>query len=260
MNGKVLEGRVAIITGSSRGIGREIALKFAEKGVKTVVTYHNSKEKGEEVAYKIIANGGEALLIQVDVSRYEDVQQMVKKTIEKFGKIDILVNNAAISGPVCPFYSISLEDWDNTIRTNLSSVFYCCKEVVPHMINQKYGRIINVSSKGGISGYPYTGVYNATKAAIVNLTKTLSNEISSFGVTVNCILPGLVWTDMAYSGLSKIGEIIGKSTEEMKNDFINKNALKRLIESSEIAEVVLFLSSPYSSCITGETIDLSGGG
>lgn len=255
-----LQNKVAIITGSSRGIGRAIALRFADEGAKTIVTYCKSKNQGRAVYDEIAVKGGETFLVKVDISDFESVRQMVKKTIDTYGRIDILVNNAGVAGSVGPLHTTSLEDWKKTFEVNLNGVFYCCREVVPHMIEQKFGRIINFSSKGGLSSHPLTGPYNATKAAILNLTRTLSAEIAYHGITVNCIIPGLINTDMAREGIAKIADLMGTSPDQMYDGIIKRNHFKRGIEIREVVEAVLFLASERSSGITSESIDISGGG
>ncbi|MDE5422035.1 SDR family oxidoreductase [Ancylomarina sp. DW003] len=254
-----LLNKVALVTGSNKGIGKAIAFKLAEEGAKIIVAARNEKE-ASDVVNLIIGKGGEAVYVNVDISDYDSVKNMVNQAIEIYGKIDILVNNAGVSGDPKLLHDISLDEWDNTFNINLKGTFLCFKEVVPFMIKQKWGRIINISSMGGIESPPFTGAYNASKAAIISLTKNQSFELARFGITANCVAPGLVETDLSKDGLGKMAKVMHTSSEEIIKTFISRTPIQRLIDSEEIANAVSFLASPASGAITGETIKVAGGG
>lgn len=251
--------KIAVVTGGTRGIGKAITEKLVKEGVFVVVAAQN-EALGKSIVSEINTTKELSEFIQTDISDYNSVEKLFKKVVEKYKKIDILINNAAISGTVGLLHTLSTEEFERTIKTNLFGTFYCCKEVLPIMIQQNYGRIVNFASKGGLSSHPFTGSYNASKAGILNLTKTLSAENAKYNITINCIMPGLIWTDMAKDGIEKIGNLIGKSAEEIKQENINKSPFKRLTTEKEVADVVAFIVSEEASSITGDLIDLSGGG
>jgi acetoacetyl-CoA reductase/3-oxoacyl-[acyl-carrier protein] reductase len=243
-----LKGKVGVITGASRGIGRSIALKVAEKGAEVVVAYNKQKDNAEIVMNTVRSLDGKAISCQVDIAKRNSIKNLVKNTIASFGKIDILVNNAAIAQKKS-FESITAEDWDNMMAINLRGPFILCQEVIPKMIEQGWGRIINICSIGGQWGGFNQVHYAAAKAGLINLTKSLARIYSKHGITVNAVSPGLVSTDMTKNNLNID---IGKK----KFDDI---PIGRIATPEEIASVVAFLCSDEASYITGQTINVNGG-
>jgi len=240
-----LQNKVALITGSSRGMGKAIALLFAKEGAKVVVNYKDSKEKADEVVNEIVRLGSEAIALQADISNEEQVINMIDKAVKKFGSIDILVNNAGIVFDI-PWSEKTVEQWQQTLGTNLIGMFLVCKYAVPH-INEG-GRIINTSSTNGIySTYQDSMDYDASKAGVISITRSLAKELAPT-ILVNSIAPGWVDTDMN-KYLPK--EVVESETENIW--------LKRMGKPEEIANVALFLASGDSSFITGSTIVVDGG-
>lgn len=242
-----LNGKVALVTGASRGIGREIALELAREGADVVVNYAGSEAKAKEVVQEIIAMGRKSFSIQANISSSEDVQKMVDETIQQFGKLDILVNNAGITRDQL-LMRMKESDWDDVMNTNLKGVFLCTKAVTRQMMKQRSGRIINISSIVGFSGNAGQANYVAAKSGIIGLTKTAARELAARGITVNAVAPGYIATDMTE-----------QLPEEVKAEMLKQIPLARIGEPKEIAKVVSFLASDDSSYITGQTIHVNGG-
>jgi 3-oxoacyl-[acyl-carrier protein] reductase len=242
-----LEGKVALVTGASRGIGREIALELAREGASVAVNYAGSEAKALEVVDEIKAMGRDAFAIQADVSNSESVTDMVKATIERFSKIDILVNNAGITKDNL-LMRMKESEWDDVININLKGVFLCTKAVTRQMMKQRSGRIINISSIVGVSGNPGQANYVAAKSGVIGLTKTTAKELSSRGITVNAIAPGFITTDMT-----------DKLNEDVKTEMLKQIPLARFGEPKDIARTVIFLASEDSAYMTGQTLHVDGG-
>lgn len=243
----MLTGKVALVTGASRGIGRAIAIELAKAGAKVAVNYAGNESKAKEVVDLIKENGGEAFAIQADVANAESVEVMVKEVIATFGALDILVNNAGITRDNL-LMRMKEEDWDAVINTNLKGVFLCTKAVTRQMMKQKKGRIINIASIVGVCGNPGQANYVAAKAGVIGLTKTTAKELASRNITVNAIAPGFITTDMT-----------DELPEEAKNEMLKQIPLGRFGDPADIAHVVRFLASDDSSYITGQTIHVDGG-
>jgi 3-oxoacyl-[acyl-carrier protein] reductase len=242
-----LEGKTAIVTGASRGIGREIALALAEAGANIVVNYSGSKERAEDVARQITDMGREAVAYQCDVSNADSVQNMVKETIGRFGRIDILVNNAGITKDNL-LMRMKEDEWDAVIDTNLKGVFLCTKAVTRQMMKQKAGRIINIASIVGVIGNPGQANYVAAKAGVIGLTKSAARELASRNITVNAIAPGFITTDMT-----------DELPEDIRESMLKQIPLAKFGEPKHIAKTVLFLASDDAEYITGQTIRVDGG-
>jgi 3-oxoacyl-[acyl-carrier protein] reductase len=242
-----LEGKVALVTGASRGIGREIALELAKQGANVAVNYAGSEEKANEVVDEIKAIGKEAFSVKCDVSNSEEVAAMVKETVDRFGKLDILVNNAGITKDNL-LMRMKEEEWDDVININLKGVFLCTKAVTRQMMKQRVGRIINITSVVGVSGNPGQANYVAAKSGVIGLTKTTAKELASRNITVNAIAPGFITTDMT-----------DKLSEEVKSEMLKQIPLARLGEPKDIAKMTAFLASDDSSYITGQTLHINGG-
>ncbi|MBV7503768.1 3-oxoacyl-[acyl-carrier-protein] reductase [Bacillus sp. sid0103] len=242
-----LDGKAALVTGASRGIGREIALELARQGANVAVNYSGSEAKANEVVDGIKALGREAFSVKCDVSNSEEVAAMVKGTIDNFGKIDILVNNAGITKDNL-LMRMKEEEWDDVININLKGVFLCTKAVTRQMMKQRAGRIINIASIVGVSGNPGQANYVAAKAGVIGLTKTTAKELASRNITVNAIAPGFITTDMT-----------DKLTEEVKTEMLKQIPLARLGEPKDIAKITAFIASDDSAYMTGQTLHIDGG-
>ena len=242
-----LEGKSVIVTGASRGIGKEIALYLANEGAKVAVNYSGSKEKAEAVVAEIQSLGGEAFAVQANVDQAEDVQQLVAQTLEKFGSIDVLVNNAGITRDNL-LMRMKEQEWDDVLNTNLKGVFLCTKAVTRQMMKQRKGRIINITSIVGVSGNPGQANYVAAKAGVIGLTKTSAIELASRNITVNAVAPGFITTDMTDA-----------LPEEVKTQMLGQIPLAKFGQPEDIAKAVAFLASEDASYITGQTIHVNGG-
>ncbi|MFD3155424.1 3-oxoacyl-[acyl-carrier-protein] reductase [Haloimpatiens sp. FM7330] len=243
----MLKEKVAIVTGASRGIGRAIALKLAEKGANIVVNYRNNKEMADELVAEIEAKGVKALAIKSDISKFEDAENMIKQAVKEFGSIDILVNNAGITKDTL-ILRMKEEDFDRVIEVNLKGAFNCIKHASKIMMKQRCGRIINMSSVVGIVGNAGQINYAAAKAGIIGMTKSAAKELASRGITVNAVAPGFIRTDMT--------EVL---SDKVKEEALKSIPLKRMGETSDIANVVAFLASEEGSYITGQVINVDGG-
>jgi len=241
------DGKSAIVTGASRGIGREIALLLAKEGARVAVNYSGSKDKADDVVKLITESGGEAFAIQADVSDADGVKNMVDKTMEMFGSIDILVNNAGITRDNL-LMRMKEDEWDDVIDINLKGVFLCTKGVTRQMMRQRAGRIVNVASIVGVSGNPGQANYVAAKAGVIGFTKTAAKELATRNINVNAVAPGFITTDMT-DALS----------EEVKSQMLAVIPLGKLGKPEDVARTVLFLLSEDANYITGQTIHVDGG-
>lgn len=242
-----LEGKNVLVTGASRGIGREIVLELARQGANVAVNYAGSEKSANEVVDEIKALGGQSFAVQANVADNEAVAAMTKQVVDQFGSLDILVNNAGITRDNL-LMRMKEEDWDAVIDTNLKGVFLCTKAVTRQMMKQRSGRIINIASIVGVSGNPGQANYVAAKAGVIGLTKTTAKELASRGITVNAIAPGFITTDMT-----------DKLSEEVRTEMLKQIPLARLGDPEDIAKVVVFLASDDSRYMTGQTLHVDGG-
>lgn len=242
-----LKGKVALVTGASRGIGRAIAIELAKQGANVVVNFAGNREKAEQVVNSVKEYGVEAIAIKANVASADEVAQMVKQTVEAFGSLDILINNAGITKDGL-IMRMKEEDWDAVIDINLKGVFNCSKAVTRQMMKQRFGRIVNISSVVGVLGNAGQANYVAAKAGVIGLTKTLSRELANRNINVNAVAPGFIETDMT-----------GGLPEELKQSLLQQIPLARLGKAEEIASVVGFLVSENASYMTGQTLHVDGG-
>jgi len=244
-----LEGKKALITGGSRGIGRATALLFAKAGSDVAINYVNHKEAAKEVGEQIRKIRKECMVFKSDISKKDNVESMVRKIIEKWGRIDILINNAGI-WTYGEMGNMNENLWMETMRVNLNSVFYCCNAVVPFMKERKRGWIINVSSTAGVRGEAFHSHYAASKGALISLTKSLAVELASYNIHVNCVAPGWVDTDMN-------NEVF--KDKEFKKKVEMSIPLQRIPDAEDIAGPILFLVSDLACHINGEVLNVNGG-
>lgn len=243
----MLKGKCAIVTGAAKGIGKSIALKLASLGANIVLNYRSSEKEAAEVADEIKELGVEVLTVKADISKLDEVEGLVKAAKEKFGSVDIMVNNAGITKDTL-ILRMKEEDFDSVIDVNLKGVFNCMKAITPIMVRQKQGKIISISSVVGIAGNAGQVNYSASKAGIIGMTKSLAKELGSRGINVNAVAPGFIETDMT----STLGDKVKEEAE--------KNIpLKRFGKAEDVAECVAFLASGASDYITGQVIQVDGG-
>lgn len=245
-----MKNKVAIITGAAQGIGKAIALRLGSSGANVVVSDLNS-QKGEAVAGEIRNDGGKAIFIQTDVSDENSTRELAKGAVNEFGRIDILVNCAAIISTIKmkPFLEIAKDEWDRVMAINLGGVFLCCKAVVPQMQKQQQGRIINISSATVFAGRPNYLHYVTSKAGIIGLTRALAKEAGEYGITVNAVAPGSTITEVARETVAP----------ERAKQMINNRCIKREQVPEDIIGAVLFLASDENGFMTGQTLVIDGG-
>ncbi len=242
-----LNNKTVLVTGGSRGIGSEICLAFASVGANVVINYNSSSQKAEEVLEKVRKFNVRAITLKGDVSKFSDCEDMVKKVIEEFGSIDILVNNSGITKDNL-MLRMNEDDFDKVIDVNLKGTWNMCKSVTRPMLKQRSGVILNITSVVALIGNPGQSNYVASKAGIIGLTKTLAKEFGSRGIRVNAIAPGFIKTDMTES-----------LPDEIKESYLKQIPLNRLGEAEDVANLCVFLASDKANYITGQTISVNGG-
>ncbi len=243
----MLKGKVALVTGASRGIGKAIALGLAENGAAVAVNYSSSESSALEVAEIIRKNGGKAEIFKARVNEEAEVEEMFSAVEKKLGPVDILVNNAGITKDNL-LMRMKTEEWDMVIDVNLKGAFLCTRRAVKGMMKNRYGKIINISSVVGFSGNAGQFNYSATKAGVIGMTKSAALECASRGIRVNAVAPGFIETDMTAS-----------ISDDMKAAYMEKIPLKSLGKPEDIANAVIYLASPLSDYMTGQTLHLNGG-
>ena len=243
----VFEGKIAIITGSGKGIGKEIALELAKGGAKCVINYASSAAGAEQTVNQIKEMGGDAYAYKCDVSDYAEVEKMIADVLEHYGRIDILVNNAGITKDNL-MLKMTEEDFEAVIDINLKGAFNCMKAVTKPMMKQRYGRIINITSIVGVIGNAGQVNYSASKAGMIGMTKSAARELASRNITVNAVAPGFIQTDMT--------DVL---SDAVKEQLLNQIPMKKLGQTSDIANAVCFLADEKASYITGQVLNVNGG-
>ena len=246
MKMKILEGKVAIITGSSRGIGRVVAEQLADLGANVVINYSSNRQKADEVVEGILKKRGKAVAIHADLSKLSDVKELFTKTIAEFGKVDILINNAGLM-ITKPLSDVTEDDFDKQFAVNVKGTFFACQQALKHMENN--GRIVNFSTSVAGQMFPTYSVYAGTKGAVEQFTRQLAKEFGSKQITINAVAPGPVNTE-----LFKLGK-----TEQQIDAMKKMNAFGRIGEPEDIANVIEFLVSDKSQWVTGQTLRVNGG-
>lgn len=243
----MLEGKIAVVTGAGRGIGREIALTLAAKGATVVVNYNGSAARAEEVVKEIEAAGGKAEAVWCNISDFEKSAELMEHVIQQYGRVDILVNNAGITRDGL-LMKMSEEDFDAVIATNLKGAFNCTHHVARQMVKQRSGRIISISSVSGVLGNAGQANYSASKAGLIGFTKAVAREMASRGITVNAVAPGFIDTEMT--------QVL---SDKVKENAIGQIPMKRFGTTKDIANTVAFLASDEAGYITGQVISVDGG-
>jgi 3-oxoacyl-[acyl-carrier protein] reductase len=244
---KLLEGKVAVVTGASRGIGRAIALELANRGAQVVVNYNRSTDAAAAVVAAIEAEEGQATAVQADVSDFSQARALIQAAVKAYGRLDVLVNNAGVTRDQL-ILMMKEDDWDTVVRVNLKSMFNTCKAAARVMLRQRYGRIVNISSVSGIAGQGGQTNYSAAKAGVIGFTKSLAKELGPRQVTVNVVAPGLIPTDLT-----------ADLAEELCQKAIDLTPLGRLGRAEEVAYAVAFLASDEAAFITGAVLPVDGG-
>ncbi|HBF43166.1 MAG TPA: 3-oxoacyl-ACP reductase [Desulfobacteraceae bacterium] len=244
-----LKGKIALVTGSSRGVGRAVALGFAKDGAKVVVNYTSNEKAANEAVNKIQAMGSEAVSVRADVAQKTDAERLVETTIKTFGRIDILVNNAGFTRPAM-MINMTEEQWDQVVDIHLKGAFLCSQAAGRQMKEQNYGKIINVTSVAGLVGTVGQINYSAAKGGIISMTKSIARELARYNICANVISLGIVATDMT----KKI-----RSDEKLKDIYMNRILLRRFAEPDDISPAFVFLASDDSNYITGQLLSVDGG-
>lgn len=253
-----LDNKIAIVTGGGNGIGKAIALRLALAGADVTVVGPNMEELAE-TSDAVRKLGRRSSGLCVDVSQEPQVAAMTESVLSEFGRVDILVNNAGIIGPTATLVNISQAEWDEVLAVNLTGAFICSKAVLASMIEQRSGSIINIASVVGKMAYPLRAPYAVSKWGLIGLTLTLAKEVGTYHIRVNAVCPGPVAGERMKTIIERRAQELGQSTEEVEQMYVEKTALKRMVEAEDVAKMVTFLASDEGKNITGQAIDVSAG-
>ena len=257
-----LQGKVVLVTGASKGIGKAIAAAFAAEGSRVVLNARNQQEV-EQAVQEIRQSGGDALALAADVTSASEVQRLAQQAAERLGTVDVLVNNAGGVGGIAQFEDLSDEDWITILNLNLLSTVRVTRALVPYMQQQKWGRIVNIASESGIQPDPFMPHYNAAKAAVINLTKSLSKAYARDGILVNTVSPAFIKTPLVEQGLAAQAQEQGVTPQQAEQTFLQQNRphieLGRPGTPEEVASAVVYLASEAASFITGANLRVDGG-
>ncbi|MFZ5817559.1 MAG: SDR family NAD(P)-dependent oxidoreductase [Bacillota bacterium] len=251
-----LAGKVAIITGGGKGIGRAIALAFAREGARLVLAARDEAAMAEVAE---AAAPAEVLCVRTDVADEAQVGAMAAAALERFGTIDILVNNSGIPGPTRPIWEMEPSEWDEVIAVNLRGAYLCCRAVLPHMVSRRSGRVINISSILGREAVAGRSPYCASKAALVGMTRAVAEEVGPYGITANLVSPGATAGDRLDLVLSRLGQARGMSLEQVREWVLRDSALRRFVNAEDVGKACVFLASDAAANITGEDLNLTAG-
>lgn len=252
-----MKDKAALITGAASGIGRATALLLAQEGAR-VTCADLDGDGAERTARQIVDSGGEAASVQADVSRAEDAERMVGETVARWGRLDVLFNNAGI-GFGMPVTQVAEEQWDHLLDVNLKGVFLGCKYAIPEMLKHGGGSIVNTASGAGLRGIPWLSTYCASKGGVVLLTKSLATEWAAMGIRVNCVCPGVIRTPILDPMIDQAERLTGQSREQQLQQMASVHPMARIGEPEEVARAVLFLASDEASFITGVALPVDGG-
>jgi len=253
-----LQGQVALITGGGRGIGREIALRYASEGA--AISISGTTETAlQSVVDELAAGGARAMTSTADVAVESAVEHLVSRTLAEFGRIDILVNNAGIIGPTAPVFQVKTDEWQRTLDVNLTGAFLCAKHALPNMIERSSGRIINITSVAGLMGYALRSPYSVSKWGMIGLTRTLADEVGRYNITVNAIAPGPVHGARMDEVIRRRAAEMGRSIDDVTQEYVGRSSLKRMVDERDVAALALFLASDEGANISGETLKVAAG-
>jgi 3-oxoacyl-[acyl-carrier protein] reductase len=254
-----LQDQVAIVTGAAKGMGREVSLKLAREGAQLALAAREVPAL-EAVAREVEALGRRALVIQADVREEGSVRSMVERTLDAFRRIDILVNLAGTTGPIeTPVQEIKVEEWDEVLAINLRGTFLCVKHVLPTMLAQRRGKIVNIAGTSGLRGYKFRAPYSSSKWAVRGFTRTVALEVGPYNVNVNCVAPGIVAGDRMDRLCREKARKRGWTPEQVYQEYVNEMALRRVTTADDVANAVLFLCTEESRNMTGQTVTVDGG-
>ena len=254
------DGKVAIITGAGTGIGRDMAIAFTKEGANVTIAARRQNLLEETADLAEQASGRRPLVVKMDLTIEEQVDDMVEQTVAKFGQVDFMINNAAMPGKDLYIWEQTLENWNQTLATNLTSKFLTSRACLKHMMPRRTGVILTFSSTAALGPYPRKSHYTASKSAIFGFTRTLAQEVGPYGIRANCIVPGAIATDLLKNYIKRIADEQGKDPDEMAKEMASNVALQRQVRPEEVTKTVMFLCSDDSSAITGQMIRVCAGG